>query len=56
MMGQLCPVGTGAFSLLLDDAKLADAHDLDLQQFELADQFGALGMTPGRTPGGWLGG
>lgn len=55
MLGQLCPVGTGAFSLLLDEKKLADAHDLDLAAFEAYEYGGALGMTPGRTPGerGW---
>jgi hypothetical protein len=54
MLGQLCPVGTGAFSLLLDEKKLADAHDLDLTTgFDPMD-YGALGLTPGRTPGGSL--
>ncbi|GAB4819036.1 hypothetical protein N2152v2_006082 [Parachlorella kessleri] len=51
MLGQLCPVGTGAFSLLLDEKKLADAHDLDLTAYDLDFRDAALGMTPGRTPG-----
>jgi DNA-directed RNA polymerase II subunit RPB1 len=52
LMGQLCPVGTGAFSLMLDEDKLADAIELDYALVE--DQgwgFGGVGMTPGRTPG-----
>ncbi len=53
MLGQLCPVGTGAFSLLLDEKKLADAHDLDLSAFD-PEGYTMLGMTPGRTPGGSL--
>ena len=28
MMGQLCPLGTGSFTLLLDEARLADAVDV----------------------------
>ena len=56
MLGQLCPVGTGAFSLLLDEKKLADAHDLDLQAYDQWQDAGALGLTPGRTPGERAGG
>lgn len=49
MLGQLCPLGTGAFDLLLNEDELANAVDLlaDGDEYEFAD-----GMTPGRsTPG-----
>lgn len=48
MLGQLCPVGTGAFGLMLDEAKLADAIELDYAFAEEAAWGG--GLTPGRTP------
>ena len=28
MLGQLCPLGTGSFTLLLDELRLADAVDV----------------------------
>jgi hypothetical protein len=42
MLGQLAPVGTGAFDLLLDDKALMDAIDVSLMEDALA-----AGMTPG---------
>jgi hypothetical protein len=50
MLGQLCPLGTGAFDLLLNEEELASAVDLlaDDDDYEYGDSF----MTPGRmTPG-----
>jgi DNA-directed RNA polymerase II subunit RPB1 len=50
MLGQLCPLGTGAFDLLLNEDELANAVDLlgEGDEYEYADG----GMTPGRsTPG-----
>lgn len=50
MLGQLCPLGTGAFDLLLNEDELAAAVDLlaDDEDYEYGDGF----MTPGRmTPG-----
>lgn len=50
MLGQLCPLGTGAFDLLLNEEELAAAVDLlaDEDDYEYGDGF----MTPGRmTPG-----
>ncbi|KAK9843436.1 hypothetical protein WJX81_002541 [Elliptochloris bilobata] len=51
MLGQLAPLGTGSFGLLLDDARLADAVEVQYApEMELGyDMLG--GMTPGRTPG-----
>lgn len=50
MLGQLAPLGTGAFELLLDDTKLEDAIEVQYAGAEL-DYFGGA-MTPGRmTPG-----
>lgn len=50
MLGQLAPLGTGCFSLLLDDDKLKDAIAVDLGAE--VDPFSWGGMTPGRmTPG-----
>ncbi|KAL4452229.1 hypothetical protein ABPG75_007891 [Micractinium tetrahymenae] len=52
LMGQLCPVGTGAFSLLIDEDKLQDAIELDYALVEDAGWGPGVGMTPGRmTPG-----
>lgn len=48
MLGQLAPLGTGSFGLLLDDEKLKDAIAVDLGA-EL-DPFTWTQMTPGRTP------
>lgn len=42
MLGQLAPLGTGAFDLLLDDAALADAIDVSLMEEAMV-----AGMTPG---------
>jgi hypothetical protein len=42
MLGQLAPVGTGAFHLLLDEQALMDAIDVSLMEDALA-----AGMTPG---------
>jgi hypothetical protein len=50
MLGQLCPLGTGAFDLLLNEEGLAPVVDLlpDEDDYEYGDGF----MTPGRmTPG-----
>jgi hypothetical protein len=47
MLGQLAPVGTGAFDLLLDDVALNDAIDVSLMEDALA-----AGMTPGAPPAG----
>lgn len=44
MLGQLAPLGTGAFTLLLDEAALEDAVDVSLLDFDR--EFGG-GMTPG---------
>lgn len=49
MLGQLAPIGTGACTLLLDEAALEDAVDVSVMDYETA--FGAGGMTPSRTPG-----
>lgn len=50
MLGQLAPLGTGCFSLLLDDEKLEDA--IEVQLGASYDPFLAGSMTPGRmTPG-----
>ncbi|PSC72236.1 DNA-directed RNA polymerase II subunit 1 [Micractinium conductrix] len=52
LMGQMCPVGTGAFSLLMDEEKLQDAIELDYALVEDAGWGPGVGMTPGRmTPG-----
>lgn len=56
MLGQLAPLGTGAFGLLLDDEKLKDAIAVDLgadlDPFTWANATpGRVGMSPGLTPG-----
>lgn len=56
MLGQLCPLGTGHFDLVLDEDKLADAFDVAMGMgdgFEGGgDGYGnGPGMTPGRAPG-----
>eukprot|EP00899_Mesostigma_viride_P002361 jgi/Mesvir1/12125/Mv00383-RA.1 len=45
MLGQLTPIGTGCFDLLLNDEMLADAIEL---QFSTYDPD--MGRTPGRSP------
>ena len=32
MLGQLCPLGTGAFDLLLDEEKLVDSYPQELME------------------------
>lgn len=54
MLGQLCPLGTGAFDLLLNEEELATAIDI-LAVDDAYDDGGDLTMTPGhmtpsRTP------
>lgn len=55
MLGQLCPLGTGAFDLLLNEDDLAQANDLLAVQ-NMDDENVDYGyatdnaMTPGRTP------
>jgi hypothetical protein len=56
MLGQLCPLGTGAFDLLLNEDELAAAQDLLIDEGEgmMAGYeygYGDGSMTPGRTPG-----
>ncbi|WIA28234.1 hypothetical protein OEZ86_010790 [Tetradesmus obliquus] len=57
MLGQLCPLGTGAFDLLLNEEELAAAVDLlGMEDGEGGMGYGEYGwgdggMTPGRTPG-----
>jgi len=51
MLGQLAPCGTGAFDLLLDEARLADAVEVAVAGDD-GRGGGAGGATPGRaTPG-----
>ena len=54
MLGQLAPLGTGCFSLLLDDDKLEDAIEVQLgaayDPFNLAGSSTPGRMTPGRSP------
>lgn len=50
MLGQLAPIGTGSFQLLLDDERLEDA--IEVQLGAAFDPFGMGAMTPSRmTPG-----
>ena len=54
MLGQLAPIGTGAFSLLLDDEKLEDAIEVQLGASYDPFNYGNMTpgqMTPGRSPG-----
>lgn len=46
MLGQLCPLGTGSFSLLLDEQRLADAVDVAAGYDGQEAERGA-GLTPG---------
>jgi hypothetical protein len=52
MLGQLCPLGTGAFDLLLNEDELAHANELlTLEDDDPTAYDGYDGtMTPGRTP------
>ena len=52
MLGGLCPVGTGAFDLLLNVDSVAAAEELvDLDSIAVYGGVGAMpGMTPGRSP------
>ncbi len=48
MLGQLCPIGTGSFTLLLDERRLADAIDVSAGfMYGDADIEGRGGLTPG---------
>ena len=48
MLGQLCPIGTGSFTLLLDEGRLADAIDVSAGFFYGgSDADGRGGLTPG---------
>jgi DNA-directed RNA polymerase II subunit RPB1 len=53
LMGALCPVGTGAFDLLVDEARVEEAHELvDVAALAEERGYGGAGPTPGRaTPG-----
>ena len=42
MLGQLAPLGTGSFGLMLDEARLADAIEVG----------GTMGGPPAPVPGG----
>ena len=47
MLGQLCPLGTGSFTLLLDEKRLADAVDVAAGfSFDAAD-MDRSSATPG---------
>jgi DNA-directed RNA polymerase II subunit RPB1 len=50
MLGQLCPVGTGCFGLLVNEDRLAEAQELDYA-YAFDGIGGGTGLTPGRTPG-----
>lgn len=45
MLGNMCPLGTGCFDLMLDDAKLQEAFDV---------QVGRGGWRSGRLGSWWL--
>lgn len=49
MLGQMCPLGTGSFDLLLDATMLEDALDAGL--FGGGADVGIAPYTPGLTPG-----
>jgi DNA-directed RNA polymerase II subunit RPB1 len=52
MLGQLCPLGTGSFDLLLDEEALADAFEVQLgTAFDPMGGFLDPNMTPGRYAG-----
>lgn len=46
MLGQLCPLGTGSFTLLLDENRLADAVDV-AAGFSFNDDLDRSSATPG---------
>ena len=46
MLGQLCPLGTGSFTLLLDELRLADAVDV-AAGYEGQEAERGTGYTPG---------
>jgi hypothetical protein len=48
MLGQLCPLGTGAFDLLLNEEQLATAVDQLAVDDDEFDAYGDAAMTPGR--------
>lgn len=50
MMGQLCPLGTGSFDLLLDDDKLVHALPLPAEGMMGIDTMFGLDSTGGPTP------
>lgn len=53
MLGAMCPVGTGAFDLILDEDKAADAEELvEWETYEQVFAGAVPLMTPGRSPGG----
>ncbi|KAF5837019.1 DNA-dependent RNA polymerase II largest subunit [Dunaliella salina] len=50
MLGQMCPLGTGSFDLLLNEAALQDAFEVQLgSAFDMA-AYDNVQMTPGRSP------
>ncbi|CAD7704200.1 unnamed protein product [Ostreobium quekettii] len=53
MLGQLCPIGTGCFDLLLNERMLMDAVDVEQMGYDVPDlAMTNLGhLTPGRSPG-----
>lgn len=52
MLGALCPIGTGAFDLILDDDKAAEAEELvEWETYEQVFAGAVPLMTPGRSPG-----
>ena len=54
IMGQLAPMGTGAFDVLLDNSMLEDACEVEVapDQLSMFDAMRTPGrMTPGRSPG-----
>ena len=56
MLGQLAPLGTGSFGLMLDEARLADAIEVSYAPDLDLDALGRTPgrMTPGRSPGGHM--
>ena len=49
LLGGLCPIGTGAFDLLLDTEAVQTAEEL--VEFDSIAFYGAAGVQPGMTPG-----
>jgi len=59
MLGQLCPVGTGSFSLLLNEKMLQDAIAVDNQEFvgyggPMGSGFEFTPQTPGPQSPSWM--